>query len=1054
MPQSTPFDTILTQCRDLVCERLAQAMTGMLDKADDALSALINGSRDPQTQKIYLVTRNKLAAQHEAMVTQFRMRYMREFQERGNRVKKIGDRFDEIDLSTLELELVEEDDLNESIKFNAMATKVRQYCDEELVALDQRVGVLLGDASLQPEDNPFTPQAICDAYKQTCRQIDSNVNVRMVLLKLFDDHVLDDIRAVYKAVNALLVQNAILPKIRGYAAGQQKQAKAAPPVARPAAENRESVAPADDKPAAGEQDFFSVLQNLLTSNVKPPGQSGAAGGTGAFVRGATAMPGGPAAAGGGAVSGAAILQGAELLRSLTRLQLGDASGVTGGSVPLATVASQPGTTNILQELKATSVGSGMNQMDNMTLDIMAMLFDELFDDPKIPVSVKGLIGRLQIPMLKVAISDKSFFSKKTHPARQMLDTLGEISTRLPADVDSSDPIFARLESILQELIVGFEDDINIFDLMRERLQALIDEEDGRIEMEILSAAKQVQQLESLALAKSVAQAEIKVRIRSSMAPRIVIEFLVQQWVKLLMVVQVKDGEKSDAWKNALETMDLLLWSVEPKHTLAERRDLVSTLPELVKSLTDGLKFAGVEDDVRVNFFADLRKVHSDIIRKSARLETADESEEPETSDSPEASETVAESELPESVEKTHEMAILSSPEEPVTDPTLELPETVATTEDITIAEKPEELAIDAKPEMTELESSPDASPAGDISSFELPPILEFEPAPRESATPAPTPPSVPSATESAPAQAEAEAPHDASPVDDISSFELPPILEFEPAPREAAPPAPTPPVNPPVAGAKPAPTKTAQPAPTTPPKPAAAAPTPAATKIAQPLPAQPPKPASAAPTPAPTKTAQPVPAQPPKPAPAPPKPVPTKTAQPVPAPPLKPGATPSKPVPTKTAQPVPAQPLRPPAAKPGAAPKEPVRAAAASTARSPMPSAGQRPNTGALDLTAPVVVKNPFGEGKVQVDDLDFTAIIGDKTAGATSDAGHAVIPGNLSVGSWWKFVRKAALTHTNLPSCRSSLRSRPGFFSLTGRDKPFSIVRGPKFRGSSSLAR
>lgn len=73
-----------------------------------------------------------------------------------------------------------------------------------------------------------------------------------------------------------------------------------------------------------------------------------------------------------------------------------------------------------------------------------------------------------------------------------------------------------------------------------------------------------------------------------------------------------------------------------------------------------------------------------------------------------------------------------------------------------------------------------------------------------------------------------------------------------------------------------------------------------------------------------------------------------------------------------------------------------------------MPSAGQRPNTGALDLTAPVVVKNPFGEGKVQVDDLDFTAIIGDKTAGAASDAGHAVIPGNLSVGAWVEIREKS----------------------------------------------
>ncbi|HEX7955107.1 MAG TPA: DUF1631 family protein, partial [Burkholderiales bacterium] len=213
-PQATPFDTILAQCRDLVCERLCQAMSGMLDQVDAALSALISETRDANTQKLYAQTRDKALAQRATIEKQFRARYLREFQQRSNRVKKIGDSFSDIDLSSLELELVGDEDLDESLKFNAMAAKLRQYCDEELIALDQRVGVLLGDASLQAEDNPFTPQAICDAYKDTCRQIDANVEVRMVMLRLFDDYVADEIRAVYKAVNALLVQNSILPKIR------------------------------------------------------------------------------------------------------------------------------------------------------------------------------------------------------------------------------------------------------------------------------------------------------------------------------------------------------------------------------------------------------------------------------------------------------------------------------------------------------------------------------------------------------------------------------------------------------------------------------------------------------------------------------------------------------------------------------------------------------------------------------------------------------------------------------------------------------------------------
>ncbi len=76
-----------------------------------------------------------------------------------------------------------------------MAAKLRRYCEEELAALDQRIGVLVGDANLQGEGNPFSPQAICNAFKQTCRDLEANLKARMVLHKLFDDHVLDDIRS-------------------------------------------------------------------------------------------------------------------------------------------------------------------------------------------------------------------------------------------------------------------------------------------------------------------------------------------------------------------------------------------------------------------------------------------------------------------------------------------------------------------------------------------------------------------------------------------------------------------------------------------------------------------------------------------------------------------------------------------------------------------------------------------------------------------------------------------------------------------------------------------
>lgn len=579
-PQTSQFDALLVQCRDLACSRLADSLAAMLDKADESITTLLDTIQDQEEKKVALAARDVASSQRAAIEKQFKTRYLGEFQQRTNRVKKIGQSFAEIDLSSIELEIVGDDDLSETLRVNDMGAKLQRYCAEELGALDQRVGVLLGDASLPPNDNPFSPEAICGAYKQACRGADPNVAIRLVLLNLFDDHLLDDVRSIYKDVNDLLVQNSILPKIR-YGV-TRKDGKKVPG----------SADSSGDSPAEG--DFFAAMQQMIAQGV------GARGGAGA---------------GGGGGGGGPVIQGADLLNSLTRIQLGDLAGIQGAAALIAASTAAGGVaTNVLHELKATSLGAGMGQMDAMTLDVVALLFDQLFDNPKIPVVLKGLIARLQIPMLKVAIADKSFFSRDDHPARQVLNMLGEIALRLPPDFASTNPLYSRLETFMQELVNGFQEKIEIFETVRGHLEALIAEDDERVSVTMQSTATALEQSESLALARTVGRDAIKARVLSAMPPRPVLEFMAQHWIKYLVVVHVRHGAESDAWKTALGTVDQLVWSVAPKVTAEDRRMLASVVPGLLKSVKAGMSAAGEEDAVCFAFFKELMKCHTAAIQ--------------------------------------------------------------------------------------------------------------------------------------------------------------------------------------------------------------------------------------------------------------------------------------------------------------------------------------------------------------------------------------------------------------------------------------------------------
>ena len=680
-PQATQFGRLLKECQDLALDRASRAVATMLDKAEEALWGIADQTQDRELRGLYISAKDNLISKRKTMESDFRGNYESELSKRASRESKGGQGFSQFDLSSSELGLVNDEDLEETLKVNEMAAKLRRYCEEELDALDQRVGVLLGDATLHGEDNPFSPQALCNAYKQTCRELESNIKIRMIFHKLFDDHVLDEVRSIYKDINTMLIQRSILPKIRfgmrrgaggvgvnlpgavlpgampldpasagatlsagGFPGGAMMATGMALPGAMPMPPGQPL-----DPGMGGEQDLFSVLQSLLVRNSRAVSLAGvpagfvpagaAPGGAGVppgglappgaapagaeemiqvpgfppILGGGVAPPGGALAPGGALRVPARLLQGAELIGSLTRLQHGDVATLPAGlsGVDLSQLTS--GTTNVVRELKDKGLANSVDQTDGVTLDIVAMLFDQIFGDERVPPALKALIGRMQIPVVKVAVLDKKFFSKKSHPARRMLDTLGEYALGLDEKFDQSSPVYRKIEEVVQRLLEGFEDDIEIFGTLQDELTAVIQEENARAELAAKEVARKIAYKERLEVGKAVAELEVRKRAETTRIPRLVLKFLVEHWVKLLLLAHARHGKDSDAWKSALETMDLLIWSVTHKKSVEERRRLATMLPGLLKRLHAGLRALGTEESARTQFLSRLMRLHTKVI---------------------------------------------------------------------------------------------------------------------------------------------------------------------------------------------------------------------------------------------------------------------------------------------------------------------------------------------------------------------------------------------------------------------------------------------------------
>lgn len=519
-------------------------------------------------------------------------------------------------LSLDDLKLVDDDDLDQTLAITKASSRLSYQCAEPLTALEQRLAVLLGDASLGDERNPLGPRRLCQIFVDACARLGLSGDTRLTLLQQFDRAMGQSLPQVYQDINHQLAERGILPNMR---VGQGESAARRTPGAEPAGRPPETP---------GEADVFELLRRALMSGLSgaaPAGAGMALPGTplagmpgSAPMAGAAALFGIPGAAQGagpglGATAGMAPM--VALVPRLTALQrvAGPGTGTMDesawGSLAPATFAS--GDVNILRELKGAPAMAGAGELDAMVIDIVAMLFDFIFDDAAIPAPIKALIGRLQIPVLKVAMLDRKFFSHKHHPARHMLDKLAEMALGWNGQTDS--PLYRRIETTVHAVLEGFDDNLDIFETLAEELEQDSSQDETANARQVEASIDGLEREERGEIAGIMAEDQIR-RLIAPETPDTLRVFLRDTWTRVLERAYAEGGEEGHDWLAALDTASQLAWSASPKRDVRERLKLVQVLPGLLKALRAGMDSIMVPGEARDAFFAQLVTIHAAAVR--------------------------------------------------------------------------------------------------------------------------------------------------------------------------------------------------------------------------------------------------------------------------------------------------------------------------------------------------------------------------------------------------------------------------------------------------------
>jgi hypothetical protein len=269
------------------------------------------------------------------------------------------------------------------------------------------------------------------------------------------------------------------------------------------------------------------------------------------------------------------------------------------------------TANVLREFRTSDVGQGLDHLDAVTVDIVATLFDFIFDDKAVSDPIKALVGRLQIPVLKVAMLDKSFFSSKQHPARRLLDSLSRAAARCGPEAGHEDPLYAHIASIVDRVQTEFKQDSRLFDVLCGQLNDFLDRQEYEADERALKAAPLVAEQERRELAAVAADAVLAAWLTLPL-PAAVADILNSEWRALLVRQYLQDD--TEGWESAVSTAADLVASVEVVSDAAGRKALAAKLPTLVKRIHDGLDLAGITMDRRVSLLDCLFSLHAAVLR--------------------------------------------------------------------------------------------------------------------------------------------------------------------------------------------------------------------------------------------------------------------------------------------------------------------------------------------------------------------------------------------------------------------------------------------------------
>lgn len=525
------FPAPLRELRDMTRKSLSEKLSTVFEHVDDTFFDLADRAESNSEQTAYFDAMRMIRLERKAIEQKFSISIDQAFQQLGD-VNYQGIAYDSEKPGGFNLEVIENEDLEETIALDAMVSKVSQHEKHELKKIIARINFLV-PAEVMANSNPLGPEIICNALNDALEPLDIDIRSKLVFFKLIDRHMIDGMGALLKSGNEMLREMGILPDLDKKHPMRRSQAKNAA-TRRPITKAQPAQVPMSgvgSNPNVGNHDElfagFDENDQLL-------------------------------------VQLQSLLQQSELIAPVAdteSVELNDlvslVSSLQGEWVEKKT--NEQSLLGLIQGKLQSRGNAGLGARNQSVVHVLDQLFDSIRNEPSISDGLGQELRKLEMPMLRIALEDGSFFSKEKHPARQLLNQITEASIGYSDGVDfSSDPVGKAITNVANILNKSESLDRDTLGKLLVNFMGLVEKERRGSSAREQRIVEEVAAQEKVRQARKMVDTTLAERMQGKCLPQLFVSFAEEAWCKVMFLSYLRIEKSPEDWESSVKLLDQLL----------------------------------------------------------------------------------------------------------------------------------------------------------------------------------------------------------------------------------------------------------------------------------------------------------------------------------------------------------------------------------------------------------------------------------------------------------------------------------------------------------------